>query len=251
MATALVTGASAGLGVEFAWQLAAAGHDLVLVARRADRLEHLASQLRGAAGVDVEVLPADLADRAQVELVADRLRDSRRPVSLLVNNAGFSVNHRFITGDVAEEEAALDVMVRAVLVLSRAAVEPMLERDRGAILNVASVAALTANGTYSAAKAWVRVFTEGLAVELAGSQVTATVVCPGFVHTEFHEAAGLGTPGPRFAWLSPDQVVSQALADVRRGRVISTPTLRYKAGAALLRVLPRTVLRAGHERLPL
>lgn len=248
MGTALVTGASAGLGAEFAWQLATARHDLVLVARRADRLNLLADQIRAAAGVHVEVIVADLADRDEVERVADRLRAERRPVGLLVNNAGYSVNAPFVTGDVADEEAMLDVMVRAVLVLTRAAVGPMIERERGAILNVASVAALTANGTYSAAKAWVRTFTEGLAVELTGTGVSATVLCPGLTHTEFHEAAGLGERGPALAWLSADRVVAHALADVRRGTVISTPSLRYQAGSALLRVLPRSALRAAHAR---
>lgn len=244
MGTALVTGASAGLGLEFAWQLATARHDVVLVARDADRLERLAAQLRAAAGIQVEVLPADLTDPGDLERVAERLRDTERPVGLLVNNAGLGLHQRFVTGDPAREEAALDLMVRAVLVLSRAAVEPMVRRGRGAILNVASVAALTATGTYSAHKAWVRTFTEGLASELHGTGVTATVVCPGLTHTEFHERAGIDQHVPEIAWLSADRVVATALADVRRGAVISTPSLRYRAGSALLRVLPRSAVRA-------
>src|SRR3712207_3392987 len=150
MGTALITGATAGLGLEFAWQLATARHDVVLVARDGERLERLASQLRAAAGVRAEVLAADLSVRSDVDRVADRLRTTERPVGLLVNNAGFALHQPFVGGDVAREEAAFDVMVRAVMVLSHAAAGAMTTRGRGAILNVASVAALMASGTYSA-----------------------------------------------------------------------------------------------------
>ncbi|MFS0705575.1 SDR family NAD(P)-dependent oxidoreductase [Cellulomonas sp. 179-A 9B4 NHS] len=245
MGTALVTGASAGLGLEFAWQLATARHDVVLVARDEQRLTRLARQLEAAAGVHAEVLVADLTDRADVERVADRLRATERPVGLLVNNAGFGIHQRFVGGDVRREEEGLDVMVRSVMVLSHAAAGAMVERGRGAVLNVASVAALLASGTYSAHKAWVRSFTEGLAVELEGTGVTATVVCPGFTHTEFHARGDIDTSAyPEVAWLDPEDVVATALADVRRGVVISTPSLRYKATSALVRVLPRSAVRA-------
>jgi short-subunit dehydrogenase len=245
MGTALVTGASAGLGLEFAWQLATAKHDLVLVARDEERLTRLAAQLEAAAGITVEVLPADLSDRVDVERVALRLRDDEKPVGLLVNNAGLGLNQRFIGGDLDREEAALDLMVRAVLVLSQAAAESMTKRRRGAILNVASIAALLASGTYSAHKAWVRSFTEGLAVELKGTGVTATVLCPGFVRTEFHERGDIDVSAyPEIAWLNAESVVSTALADVRRGVVISTPSLRYRTVAALARVAPRSAVRA-------
>lgn len=245
MAIAMITGASAGLGLEFAWQLATARHDVILVARDAARLERLALQLRAAAGIQVEVLPADLSVPKEVARVAERLQDRSRPVGLLVNNAGFGLGGKFIGSDLDEQLRALDVMVRAVMVLSHAALEPMVERERGAILNVSSIAALTAGGTYSAHKAWVRTFTEGLAVELSGTGVTATALCPGLVHTEFHERAGLEySELPELAWLNADQVVAAALADVRRGVVISTPSLRYAVASGLARVLPRKVIRA-------
>jgi len=245
MAIAMITGASAGLGLEFAWQLATARHDVILVARDAARLERLALQLRAAAGIQVEVLPADLSVPDEVARVAERLQDRSRPVGLLVNNAGFGLGGKFIGSDLVEQLRALDVMVRAVLVLSHAALEPMVERRRGAILNVSSIAALTAGGTYSAHKAWVRTFTEGLAVELSGTGVTATALCPGLVHTEFHERAGLEySEVPELAWLNADQVVAAALADVRRGVVISTPSLRYAVASGLARILPRKVIRA-------
>lgn len=252
MGTALITGASSGLGLEFAWQLATARHDVVLVARDADRLERLAAQLRAAAGVRAEVLRADLTDRADVERVAERLRATERPVGLLVNNAGIGLGQRFVGSDLAQQEAALDLMVRAVLVLSHAAAGAMVERGRGAILNVGSVAALMTSGTYSAHKAWVRTFTEGLAAELAGTGVTATVVSPGLTRTEFHERAGLRADEayPELAWLSADRVVATALADVRRGAVLSTPSLRYRAASGVLRVLPRSALRVLTTRRP-
>src|SRR6478735_5174125 len=240
MGTALVTGASAGLGLEFAWQLATAKHDLVLVARDEERLTRLAAQLEAAAGIRAEVLVADLSDRTDVERVAVRLRDDERPVGLLVNNAGLGLNQRFVGGDLAREEMALDVMVRAVLVLSHAAAGAMTARGRGAILNVASIAALLAAGTYSAHKAWVRSFTEGLAVELDGTGVTATALCPGFVHTEFHSRGEIDVSAyPEIAWLNAEDVVSTALADVRRGVVISTPSVRYRVASAAARMSPR------------
>lgn len=252
MGTALITGASSGLGLEFAWQLATARHDVVLVARDGERLERLAAQLRAAAGVHAEVLPADLTVRADLDRVADRLRAAERGVGLLVNNAGIGLGERFVGGDLARQEHALDLMVRSVLVLSHAAAGAMVERGRGAILNVGSVAALTASGTYSAHKAWVRTFTEGLAVELAGTGVTATVLSPGLTHTEFHERAGLhdAQAYPEVAWLSADRVVATALADVRRGAVLSTPSLRYRAASGALRVLPRGAVRRLGELRP-
>lgn len=244
MATALITGGTAGLGLEFAWQLATARHDLVLVARDGDRLEEVADALRSAAGVDVEVIVADLAQLADLERVAARVRDRERPVSLLVNNAGFGLNQPFVGGDLDVELRAVDVMVRAVLVLAHEAADAMRERGRGAILNVGSVAGLTTSGTYSAIKAWVRTFTEVLAVQLRGTGVTATVLCPGLTHTEFHERSSIDTGAiPELAWLDADRVVADALEDVRRGRVISTPSLRYTAASAVLRLLPRAAVR--------
>jgi len=245
MATALITGASAGLGLEFAWQLATAKHDVVLVARNEERLTRLAAQLEAAAGIRAEVLVADLSVRADVERVADRLRATERPVGLLVNNAGLGLNQRFVPGDLADEETALALMVTAVMVLSHAAAGAMVPRGRGAILNVASVAALLTSGTYSAHKAWVRVFTESLAVELRGTGVTATSLNPGFVHTEFHERGEIDmTSYPEIAWLNAEDVVATGLADVRRGAVLSTPSLRYRVLSAVARLAPRSAVRA-------
>ena len=244
MGTALVTGATSGLGLEFAWQLAQARHDLVLVARTSERLRQVAEEMRQFAGVQVEVLQADLSQRDELELVAERLREPSKPVGLLVNNAGFGLGQRFVGGDLAREEQALDVMVRAVMVASHAAADAMVRRGRGAILNVSSVAAHNVVGTYSAHKDWVLRFTEGLAVELAGTGVTATALCPGLVHTGFHAAAGIDeTQWKDLLWLDAERVVSDGLTAVRRGQVICTPSLRYRSANAILRLAPRWLVR--------
>lgn len=244
MGTALVTGASAGLGRAFAVELAGRGHDLVLVARDAQRLAVLAEEVESRYAVHAEVLPADLADRAQLQRVAQRVADPDRPVDLVVNNAGFGLRQRFSTGDVAAEEQALDVMARAVLVLTHAAVGPMRERGHGAVLNVSSVAGFAVMGTYSAVKAWVTVFSEAVAAELAGTGVQVTALCPGFVHTEFHERASMNmSKVPAALWLEADRVVRDALDDVAAGTVVSVPSVHYKALSAALRVLPRSQVR--------
>jgi len=251
MSTALVTGAGAGIGYAFARRLAARGHDLVLVGRDAGRLEQFAGVLRGAHRVDVEVLPADLTVPADLGRVAARLADPGRPVDLLVSNAGAGIAGSFVGGDLAVELARLDLLVRAVLVLTHAAVPGMVARGRGAVVTVASVAAFLPGGTYSAAKAWAVTFSTSLALELEGTGVTATALCPGYVRTEFHERAGIDVGAiPRVAWLQADRLVADCLADVARGRPVSIPGRRYRLAVALLRHLPlRATAVAGRQRL--
>lgn len=246
MATALITGASSGLGEEFAWQLAQAGRDLVLVARSRDRLAELAQTLGEATGVSAEVVVADLSTPEGTAAVVERVKDAARPVDLVVNNAGFGLSAGFLATTVEEELAALDVMVRAVLVISHAAVGAMVPRGRGAILNVSSVASWLGNGSYAAHKAWVTSFTEGLAGQLRGTGVTATAVLPGLTHTEFHERAALDTFDslPELAWLHAEDVVKSALAAVRRGQVLVTPSARYGLVTGATRALPRSWVRA-------
>lgn len=240
-----MTGPTAGIGFSFARALAASGHDLVLVSRDAARLEQVAEQLRDRYAVAVEVLPADLSDRVQVAVVADRLRQDARPVDLLVNNAGFGVKGRFVGGDLDAEVRQLDVLATAVLVLCHAALPGMVARGRGAVVNVSSVAGFGPMGSYSAAKAWCTSFTEHLAADVRGTGVTVTALCPGFVRTEFHERAGMAV-GSRSSgwWLDPDDLVEDCLRDVRRGRVLSVPTRRYRALVVLLGLLPAGGYRA-------
>ncbi|MDQ2758409.1 MAG: SDR family oxidoreductase [Actinomycetota bacterium] len=244
MSTALVTGATAGIGLEFARQLAEKGHDIVLVARDRARLENVSDDLRRTFGVETEILVADLADRAQVGKVAERLDDDARPVDLLVNNAGFALGRSFLHNDVEVEEQLFDVLCRAVLVLSHAAANAMRRRGHGAIVNVSSIAGFAAMGTYSAAKSWVTVFSEGLATELSGSGVSVMALCPGFVRTEFHDRARLNMAAlPDRLWLEAPVLVRRALDDLNRGRVVSVPGVQYRALVALMRAMPRTAVR--------
>jgi short-subunit dehydrogenase len=245
MSTALVTGATSGIGLSFAHQLAERGHDVVLVARDRARLENVSDELRARYAVHTEILVADLADRAETGKVAERLADQARPVDLLVNNAGYALKGRFLDNDLSEEEAVFDVLARAVLVLSHAAARAMRERGHGAIVNVSSVAGQITSGTYSAVKSFVTVFTEGLSAELAGSGVTATALLPGFTRTEFHSRAELNMSRlPEFMWLDADRLVAECLDDVARGRVVSVPGPQYKAIVAGLRFVPRSLVRS-------
>lgn len=246
MTTALVTGATAGIGLAFVRRLAADGHDLVLVARDTERLDAVADELRTAYGRQVETLSADLTDRAEVQQVADRLADASRPVDVLVNNAGFGLGRGFLSTDVTDEERLLDIHCRAVLVLTHAAAGAMSERRRGTIINVSSVAGFAAMGTYSAVKAWATTFTEAVATQLAPYGVQVTAVCPGFVHTEFHGRGGMDMSAlPEWGWLDADDLVAEALADVAKGKVVSVPSRRFSVLVLALRHLPQALVRKG------
>ena len=245
MSTALVTGATAGIGHAFCRELAERGDDLVIVARNRARLENVSDELRARHSISVEILAADLSDRAQVQRVAERLADRDRPIDLLVNNAGFGMKRTFLRGDLADEEGMLDVLCRAVLVLSHAGAQSMKDRGHGAIINVSSVAGFLPMGTYAAAKAWCTTFTEVLAHELAGSGVSATALCPGFTHTELHQRADLDmSKVPGAMWLEPDRLVRDCLDDVRAGKVVSIPGVQYKLIAGIAQVAPRGLVRA-------
>jgi short-subunit dehydrogenase len=244
MTTALITGGTAGIGAEFARQLAARGDDLVLVARDGERLAGFAAEIEARYRVAVEVLAADLTDRGQLALVEARLADAGRPVDLLVNNAGFGVNQLFLGGDLDAEQRMLDVLVTAVLRLSHAALPGMVARGTGGIINVSSVASFIAGGTYSAAKSWVTVFSESVDRQLAGTGVTVTALCPGFTHTEFHQRAEMDVDHlPDWMWLDAPDVVRAALSDFHRGKPVSVPGAQYKALSTLARYLPRPVVR--------
>ena len=247
MSTALVTGATAGLGAEFARQLAAAGNNVILVARDEARLESTSVALTERFGADVEVIVADLCTDSGCAAVQHRIADAQRPVDIVVNNAGFGMYKKFGDAEVADEERQLDLNVRAVLRLSHAAVRAMVPRGAGQIINVSSVAGFVprgGNATYSASKAWVTMFSEALSVQLAGTGVTVTAICPGFTHTEFHERANADMSHvPDRMWLDAATVVSEGLADAARGRPVSVPSRQYKTLVAATRALPRPLLR--------
>jgi len=246
--TALITGPTAGIGYEFARQLAGRGLDLVLVARDSERLAEVAEELTDEYAVEVEVLPADLADPTQLALVEARLADAARPVELLVNNAGFGLKGRFLDNSADAEQAMHDVLVTAVLRLSHAALGPMAVRGHGGIINVSSVAAFLPRGTYSAAKAWVNSFSEWAANEYRPRGIKVMALCPGFVKTEFHERMQVARDSaPSFMWLEAEDLVRDALADFDRGRSLSIPSLRYKAVVTTSRVVPRRMLQKAQS----
>jgi len=247
--TALITGASSGLGAEFARQLAERGADLVLVARDKDALESVAAPLRERYGVAVEVLAADLTVPRQRDKVVKRVEEPDRPIEVLVNNAGYGLPLAFEQNAIDDEVRHLALHVEAPMRLSHAALGPMLARGSGRIINVASVAGFIPRGTYGAVKAWVISFSRWANVRYAPRGVTVTAVCPGFVHTNFHERLGLppgqeGIPGAM--WLNAPDVVREALRDAARGKAVSIPSLRYRLLVGLTRLVPASiVVKAG------
>ncbi|ROT33745.1 SDR family oxidoreductase [Micromonospora sp. HM5-17] len=245
---ALVTGATAGIGAAFARRLAAEGHDLVLVARDGQRLADLAAELTGRHGGRVEVLVADLSTDEGCGTVEERLRDPVEPVDLLVNNAGISLNRSFLRSTVADETRLLRLNVHAVLRLTLAALPGMTERGHGAVINVSSVAGfgpVMPGSTYSASKAWVTNFSQSVAQSVRRYGVRVMALCPGYTRTEFHERAGIDmSRTPSWVWLRADDVVRDALRDLRRGRMVSVPDWRYKVAVLVLRHAPSRLWRA-------
>ena len=244
---ALVTGASAGIGNAFASQLAARGNDVVLVARDRARLEAMAAELAARHRVAVEVLAADLTDPAQLASVEGRLADRDRPVDVLVNNAGYGTNGDFAQLDRDTEAREIGLNVVALVRLTHAALAPMLERGRGAVLNVGSLAGgqpTPGNATYGATKAFVSSFTQSVHEELRGSGVHVTVVCPGFTRTEFQGRAGIDSSKvPGFLWQSAEEVAAGALDALDHNRAVYVPGTLNRLTAAVVSALPDALTR--------
>lgn len=232
---ALITGGSSGIGLEFARQLATKGYHLVLVSNDG-QLSTTAESLRAEYAVEIELIDVDLADVTGLQRVIDRINDPDRPIEILVNSAGFAVRDSLVAGDIDRQITAFAVMAEAVLKLSNTAAHIMTMRKHGRIINVASTSAWLFAGNYSALKRWVVVYTESLALELAGTGVSATVVCPSWVKTNFHRRSGVSRPNlPNWAWVSVETVVASALAASSRGKSRVVPTLRWKVAVFFLR----------------
>jgi short-subunit dehydrogenase len=252
---AVITGASAGIGAEFARQLAARGYDLCLIARRRDALERLATELQVKHGIAAEAITADLTRDDEVAAVCARLSAATR-LDLLVNNAGFGSHGLFFETDPARQDDMYRLHVLATERLTRAALPGMVERRRGSVINVASVAAFLPapnNVSYCSTKTWMVAFTEGLSLELraTGSPVRVQALCPGFTYSEFHDVlkedrSKIMSPG---WWMTAHFVVYESLRAAERGELIVIPGLRYRMVVALTRLLPRRLLLAAVGRI--
>ena len=236
---AVITGASSGLGSVFARQLAARGYRLLLVARRAARLEELSRTL----DTDTEIIACDLADPAETEKLALYLRE-RRDVSLLVNNAGFGTLGRFHETDYGRQADMVQVHVLATMRLTRAVLPAMIQARDGAIINVSSVAAYfrsAGNVSYCATKGWMNDFCEGLRIELDAIQspVVVQALCPGFTYTEFHETMGVNRAQiPKWLWMPADYVVRASLAGLDARKLFVIPNWKYRVASTFSRLLP-------------
>jgi uncharacterized protein len=249
---ALITGASSGLGVVFAGKLARKGHDLILVARRRERLIEVAERVKSQFGVAAEVHAADLADRDALSKLEGQIADDPS-LTMLINNAGFGGYKPFVLLDPEIADRLIDVNVRALTRLTRAALPGMVQRGSGAILNIASLLGLSGSmppnplphrATYAAAKAYVIAFTQALAGELQGSGVQVTVVLPGRVATEFFTVQGMDM-SQMPPMMSPEDLVDGALAGLERGEVVCVPALEDEALVQRLADAQVTIVRSA------
>ncbi len=245
---ALVTGASSGIGEVIARRLAAEGTDLVVVARDRKRLEALAKELTAGHGVEVEVVRADLSRKAGVASVVERLQDETAVVDFLVNNAGFGTYGPFVELDPDEESREIEVNCQALVRLCHAAAPDMVRRRHGTILNVSSLASRAAtpnNAVYAATKAFVSHFSEALHEELRQSDVTVTVIEPGFTRTEFQVRAGLTQDAgmPVFVWQTAEEVAEAAIEGARAGKALVVPGTHNRVAAGLSAMVPRNARR--------
>jgi len=243
---AVITGASSGIGATFARKLAPS-YDLLLVARRKDRLEELASQLSAAHQAAVEIFVADLSIPVQVESLAEKIASEPR-LALLVNNAGFGTLGRFWEASLHSQEQMHQLHVMATVRLTHAALGNMVPRDSGAVINVASVAGFARSQgsvSYCATKSWMNIFSEGLYLELRGmgSHVTVQTLCPGFTYSEFHDTMAIRREklASKALWLTADQVVDASLQGLKSGQLYVIPGWRYRLLTALLSKLPSRV----------
>jgi short-subunit dehydrogenase len=239
---ALVTGATSGIGESFSRLLAAQGFNLVLVARDLPRLNERATALEENFRIKTKVLVADLATDAGCKTIEDFIDTNE--VEVLINNAGFGINKSFLVSDMAAEQQMFDVLVRTPMRLMHAILPGMKERNSGTLINVSSVAAWIAGGTYSASKSYLTVLTESLHTELAGTNVKISALAPGFTRTEFHQRGRMKMNGlPKFMWLNADVLVAKAWSDAQKGAAVSIPGWQYVLLSSFLRFGPRPLVR--------
>jgi short-subunit dehydrogenase len=245
--TALVTGASSGIGAAIAKELASRGHSVALTARREERLQSLATDLTSEHGVAADAVACDLGEPAERERLADELRARGRTVEVLVNNAGFGHQADFSTSPRERMVEMVRLNIEAVVDLTSRFLAPMTERGRGTIINIASTAAfqpLPGSAVYAASKSFVLSFSEAIRTELRGSGVTVTAVCPGPVRTEFTEVAGVGgvedrTPGA--VWMSAEDIARHAVDGARHDRRVVVPGTLNRATALAGQHSPRSI----------
>ncbi len=244
MATALITGATAGIGAAYARLLAKEGFDLVLVARDLPRLKGVAKELSKLYKIKAETIKADLTKPAQLAKVEKRLANNSKPIEVLINNAGFGLKDSFLVSNLAREQELLDVLVTAPMRLSHAVLPGMIKRNSGSIVNVSSVASFIAGGTYSAAKSYLTVFSEYLHTELRDTNIKVSALCPGFTRTEFHARGKMKMSGlPDYMWTAVDQVVAKSWRYVKAGKLICIPGWQYMLLSSIARIAPRPLVR--------
>ena len=239
---ALVTGATVGIGESFTRLLAEKKYNIVLVARDEQRLHERALALRNNYGVQTEIVVADLSTDSGTSRVESYL--SNHEIEVLINNAGFGINKAFTVSQLSDEEALLDVLVRAPMRLMHVSLPKMKSAGRGVVINVSSVASFIAGGTYSASKSYLTVLSESLHSELVGTGVTVSALCPGFTRTEFHQRGRMKMELlPAFMWLNADDLVAKSWKDALAGKPVSIPGWQYKALVGVINLLPRGIVR--------
>jgi uncharacterized protein len=238
--TALITGASSGIGAEFARQLAGDGYNLILVARRQQKMEELAADLEGKYGIKVGIATADLASQSEMEEIA-RLIASTPDLEMLVNNAGFGAGGYYSEIKVEPQMGMIAVHVAATARLTHAALPGMVERGSGGVINVTSVAAFMASpksAIYCSTKTWMLAFSKAVAWELKGTGVRMQALCPGYTYTEFHDTEEFKNfkreQIPKWLWLTSERVVRDSLVALAKNKVVCIPALRYRIGAYLM-----------------
>jgi short-subunit dehydrogenase len=244
MKLAVITGPTSGIGLAYAQELAREGYELLLVGRNEIKLKQLQLDINAKS----EIFVADLSVQAEILRVGSHL-EGLKQIDLLVNNAGFGSSLPFSQNSLAEEIEQMEILMKAVMVLTHATLPKMIKQNSGIILNISSVAAWVPTGTYAAAKSWVTSFTESISAELKGSKVQVTAVAPGFTKTKFFDRSQMKDDDvPNWLWLTPEQVAKESLKDARSGQLISIPGAQYKAVSTVTRSLPRPLVRFfSHE----